>query len=167
MHDLVRGKIFFHTYYTLINNQDEDMNCKIIFSTMKDVCNAHAMLCAVWLEEEYIPSYILINNEDINHRLIFCTLKHLWKRYRSMHSRFLNGFKIQESFKIVVQLHHSMLLNQSIYCMIQYSLVRKYIPKRGKMFQKEEINSKKMKYIPKIGNILQKWKYIFQKEECF
>ena len=141
MHDLVRGKIFFHTYYTMINNEDEDMNCKIIFCTMKDVCNAHAMLCAVWLEQEYIPSYILINNR----RIIFCTLKHLWKRYRSMHSRFLNGFKIQESFKIVVQLHYSMLLNQSIYCMIQHSLVRKYIPKRGNIFQKREIYSKKMK----------------------
>ena len=141
------------------------MNCKIIFCTMKDVCNAHAMLCAVWLEQEYIPSYILINNR----RIIFCTLKHLWKRYRSMHSRFLNGFKIQESFKIVVQLHYSMLLNQSIYCMIQHSLVRKYIPKRGNIFQKNEniyskknenIYSKKMKYIPNRTNII-------QKEECF
>ena len=73
--------------YTLINNEDENMNCKIIFCTMKDVCNAQAMLCVVWLEEEYILSYTLINNEDINRRLIFCTLKHLWKRYSILDSK--------------------------------------------------------------------------------
>ena len=74
MHDWVRGRILS---YILINNEYEDMNGKTIFCTMKDVCNAQAMLCVVWLEEEYILSYTLINNEDINRRLIFCTLKHL------------------------------------------------------------------------------------------
>ena len=56
-----------------------------------------------------------------------------------------------------------MLLNQSIYCMIHHSLVRKYIPKRGNIFQKEEIHSKKMKYIPKRGNIFQKMKIYIPK----
>ena len=64
---------------------------------------------------------------------------------RVQHSRFENGFK--ESFKIVVQSHHSMSLNQSIYFMIQHSLVRKYIPELG-------IYSKKRKYIPKREMLL-------------